>query len=252
MKFSFKTVCSAVAVSGIIFGASAQINLLSNSITFRSNSNAAWSTTHYGDLHLEGGSTGMDWGWLYCNKMYTYGPLITNGPAYFYNGLSVVSGTKDFIQPHPTDTTKVIKYICVEAGEAMTMVRGLSMTSGGSVEIALPEHFGLVTSADAPLTVLLTPENAPVLLYTAKKSKESISVVMKPADFREYGDAQFAWQVSGVRDGYENEKIICNADSLLQGIKDDTPVTEKRAKINERAKKLMEKAKNVSKVKAGK
>ncbi len=51
----------------------------------------------------------------------------------------------------------------------MTMVRGVSKTSGGSVEISLPEHFGLVTSASVPVTVLITSEDAPVLLYTAKK-----------------------------------------------------------------------------------
>lgn len=202
-------------------------------------------TTHYGDLTISGGSNGTSWGWLNCNRIYNSGYQWVGGDLY-------VSGNKNFIQPHPTDTTKVIKYICIEAGEAMTMVRGLSATSGGSVEIALPEHFGLVTSADAPLSVLLSPENAPVLLYTAKKSKKAISVVMKPDDFREYGDAPFAWQVCGVRDGFENEEIIVDVETFVGGSEDATPVTEKRAKINERAKKLMEKARGVSKVKAGK
>lgn len=245
MKFSFKAVCSAVAISCFVFGASAQINLLSSHITFRSYSSASRTTTHYGDLSLSGGSTGSTWGWLHCNRIYNSGPQWVGGDLN-------VAGNKNFIQPHPTDTTKVIKYICIEAGEAMTMARGLSATSGGSVEIALPEHFGLVTSTEAPLTVLLTPENAPVVLYTAKKSKESISVVMKPGDFKEYGDAPFAWQVCGVRDGFEDEEIIVDVETFVGGSEDAAPVSEKRAKINERAKKLIEKSKNAAKKKTGK
>ena len=245
MKLRFKAFCSAVAVCSMVFGASAQINLLSNDITFRAYSNAARSTTHYGDLTLSGGSTGTTYGWLNCNRVYNSGYQWIGGDLY-------VSGNKNFIQPHPTDTTKMIRYICIEAGEAMTMVRGLSATSGGSVEIALPEHFGLVTSADAPLTVQLTPENAPVVLYVAKKSKESISVVMKPVDFNEYGDAPFAWQVCGVRDGFENEEIIVDVETFVGGSGDAAPISEKRAKIDERAKGLLEKAKDASKVKVGK
>ena len=42
-------------------------------------------------------------------------------------------------------------------------------------------------------------------------------MVMKPSDFKEFGDAQFAWQVSGVRESYEDEKIIADAEEFLKG-----------------------------------
>ena len=243
MKFKVIPMLSAVAFLALMVNVSAQINLNSNTINFRTYSTSNHSTIHYGDLHLEGGSSSTGWGWLYCNEIINTGPNYLYGAAFFYSGLSVISGTKNFIQPHPIDTTKVIKYIAIEAGEAMTMARGQSKTVSGSVEIILPEHFGFVTNAEQPLSVLLTPEEAPVLLYTASKSVNHITIVMKPSDFKEYGDASFSWQISGVRDGYENEQIICDTDSLLNGISDLGTSSEKRVKMNEWAKKMIVKTK---------
>jgi len=59
----------------------------------------------------------------------------------------------------------MIKYVGIETGEAITMVRGLLKTNYGSVTVNLSEHF--VTRGEAPLTLLLAPEKAPVLLYAA-------------------------------------------------------------------------------------
>ena len=240
---------STMIVFGLMVNVNAQINLKSDNIYFRTSTTANHGTVHYGDLHLDGGSTGSSWGWLYCNQITNTGLSYLYGGAYFYSGLNVISGTKNFIQPHPTDSTKVIKYIAIEAGEAMTIARGNSRTSSGSVEIILPEHFGLVTNVEQPLTVLLTPEDAPVLLYTASKSTNHITVVMKPVDFKEYGDASFAWQISGVRDGYEKEQIICDADSLLSGASDFGTSSDKRLKMIKWAEKLIGKSKNANKLK---
>lgn len=226
-----------------LFNAQAQINLLSNAITFRSSTTYNGETQHWGDLRLEG----QNWGWLYCNRIENAGPSVLSGGVTISNGLNVVSGTKNFIQPHPTDSTKLIKYICIEAGEVLTMVRGLSKTNSGSIVLDLPEHFSMVTSEEAPLTVLLSPENSPVTLFTAKKSRKQITVKMKPDDYNVYGDANFAWQVCGVRDGYENEEIIVNADSLLSGNMCSGPISLKRAETDKKMQKLLflQKAKNV-------
>ncbi|MBN2604001.1 MAG: hypothetical protein JXA91_07720 [Candidatus Thermoplasmatota archaeon] len=232
---------AAMVVSNVY----SQINLNSSSINFRTNTTAGNSTYHYGDLHLEGGTSGSSWGWLYCNLINNNGNSYLYGPAYFYSGLNVLSGTKNFIQMHPSDSTKVIKYIAIEAGEAITLARGLSKTVSGSVDIILPEHFALVTSSDAPLTVLLTPENAPVTMYTSSKTKEHVTVVMKHSDYEEYGDATFAWQINGVRDGYENEQIICDTDSLLEGLNNPSSMSEKRKKMDNWAKKEMKKSKKL-------
>jgi hypothetical protein len=119
-----------------------------------------------------------------------------------------VFGFKSFVQAHPTDDTKKIVYVAAEAGEALTLARGLSKTVDGAVKITLPEDFSLVTSTEAPLTVQLTPEGAPALLYVAAKSKSEIEVKMKKSDLAEFGDVAFSYLVEGVRDGFEGHQPI--------------------------------------------
>lgn len=265
MKVNVKAFCVAVFCCGLLVSANAQINLLSNSITFRDYNNAALETKHYGDLRLDGGAAGSGWGWLYCNEIisngYIYGKsLCVSKNANIYGALNVY-GTKNFIQPHPTDSTKVIRYVAIESGEALTLARGTAKTQSSVVSIDLPEHFALVTSDEAPITVLLTPENAPVLLYTTKKTKSQIIVNMKQSDYAQFGDAEFSWQVTGVRDGFENQKVIVDIDS--NGNMEDSDsfedknistdnkrtgnmnqfraVSQKRVVMNEKVKKLMDK-----------
>lgn len=119
-----------------------------------------------------------------------------------------VFGSKNFVQPHPTDETKKIVYVAAEAGEALTMARGISKTENGSVVVNLPDHFALVTSEEAPVTVQLTVEGAPALVYIVSKSKQSIEVKMKDSDYREFSDVTFHYFVQGVRDGFEDHLAI--------------------------------------------
>jgi len=37
---------------------------------------------------------------------------------------------------------------------------------------------------------------------------------MKKSDYAEFRDVEFAYQVTGVRDGFENEEVIVNIDKL--------------------------------------
>lgn len=249
MKVSVKVFCSAI-FCGLLVSANAQINLLSNSINFRTNSTAQNSTYHYGDLHLVGGTSGSSWGWLYTNQIQC-GGVISGGDLYassasisggltMWGPLNVYNGTKNFIQPHPTDSTKVIRYIAIESGEALTLARGTAKTQSSVVSIDLPMHFGLVTSDEAPLSVLLTPENAPVQLYTTKKTKSQIIVNMKQSDYAQYGDAEFSWQITGVRDGFENQEVIVDIDST-GNMKETRDFSQKRVNMNEKGKKIMEK-----------
>lgn len=189
----------------------------------------------------------MTWGWLYanavsCNGWGSFDNLTAYNGMNVFGNFNVYNGTKNFIQLHPTDSTKAIKYIAIEAGEALTLARGTATTYQGVSEITLPEPFSLVTSDSAPLTVLLTPEKVPALLFTQEKSKSKIIVAMKKSDYIEFGDAVFAWQVTGVRNGYENEKIIVDIDKNGEIVKEKT-VSPKRAVMNLRIAKLMEKQK---------
>src|SRR4030042_4309332 len=133
MKSQLKTIGIVFLVSCFFFSTYSQINLLSSGITFRSYSTATSSTIHYGDLTISGGSSGASWGWLNANKVNCYGPLYVQSSATCAGGLTVygsfyATGAKHFIQPHPTDSTKLIKYISIEAGEALTIARGVAKT----------------------------------------------------------------------------------------------------------------------------
>ncbi len=242
MGFVARKVLTAFFAGSLLFNAFAQVNILPNNIVFRDNDNANNFTLHYGDLDLNGGSTGNLYGWLNANAVRSWNWMTAYGDLNVY-------GTKNFIHPHPTDSSKIIRYIAIESGEALTFARGTAQTFSGVVQINLPEHFSLVTSSNMPLTVLLTPEAKPVVLYTKEKSKSKITVGIKKADFDEFGDVKFSYQVTGVRDGFENQKVIMDLDELNKKMDSDelnkksendltvNPVMKRIANIVEKAKR---------------
>jgi len=213
MKAYVKVLVVAFFLSGIIFDVVAQLQINANEVTFRDYDNPTFFTYHYGDVLLHGGDQGTSWGWLWCNRAFVETHVDIYGDAQIWGDVWVY-GYKHFIHPHPTDDSKLIRYIAVESGEALTLARGTAKTVNGQVTIELPEHFSLVTSKDAPITVILTPEKAPVLLYTKQKNREKVVVAMKPSDFSEFKDVEFSFMVTGVRDGFENQEVIVAEDRL--------------------------------------
>jgi hypothetical protein len=220
MKTQVKMLVAAVLAGGIVFGVAARIVISQDrTITFRSHT-ALGLTNHYGDLTLSGGMAGSRAGNLSANKAVVRDDL-------------EVWGVKSFIHPHPTDDSKIIRYIAIESGESITLVRGIAKTINGEVIIALPEHFSLVTSKNAPITVILTPEGAPALLYVKQKNKGQIAVAMKKSDFTTFGDVEFAFQVTGVREGFENLDIVMDAEKL------DTSTSQEEFEENEVRRKIV-------------
>lgn len=210
---------------------------MSGPIAIRASNAASNTTTHFGDLTLSGGDNGTSWGWLTANKIYCYGDIDCSAPA-----------NKHFIQPHPTDSTKEIAYVTIEAGEPLTLVRGTAKTVNGAAEITLAEDFSLVTSSDAPLTVLLTPKKLPVLLCVTNESKDKITVAMKYQDLRDFGDVEFCYQVTGVREGYENYEPIRDIDPKMNNVKDDkSPASLKKKAFVEKAMKFRERKEKIMK-----
>ena len=55
---------------------------------------------------------------------------------------------------------------------------------------------------------------------------------MKDSDFYEFGDVTFSFQVTGVRDGFEDEKVIVN---IAEKAENDN-ISAKRAEYNEKVK----------------
>jgi len=218
MKVPVKMLLAVAFVVGVMnFDAAAQINLDAYGIQFRRYDNAQAYTTHFGDLRLHGGSVGVGYGWLYANRLYiNYSSGVTSSinTNLDVGGNLYVSGSKNFIHPHPTDDSKVIKYVAIESDDAITLVRGTAKTVNGEATVTLPEHFSLTTSKNAPVMVTLTPKGAPVLLYVKQDSKEQVIVAMKKSDLTTFGDVEFTFLVTGVRDGFERQDVIVNSRKL--------------------------------------
>ena len=68
----------------------------------------------------------------------------------------LATGTKSFLDPHPTDPNLVIAYVSLEGPEAGTYFRGRGRIQNGIARITVPEHFRLVTDPEG-LTVQITP-----------------------------------------------------------------------------------------------
>lgn len=237
---------AAVLCGSLAFNAAAQINIDGGTINIRTVDNPYRYTYHYGDLWLEGGIGDAVWGWLKCNRIYI--PSNNNNTnSYINTDLTIqgnfnVSGSKNFIHPHPTDTDKVIRYVATESGEALTLAQGSAKTVNGEVTIKLPEHFSLVTSKEVPVRVIVTPKGAPVLLYTKEENKGQIVVAMKKSDFTEFRDVEFAYQVTGVRDGFVGQEVIIAAEKLdVSGTELNNDVQKRIKAYGQRTEKRIEK-----------
>ena len=117
----------------------------------------------------------------------------------FAGGGLGTSGSKSFVQPHPTDGRKEIVFVSLEGNENGTYFRGSGQVVGGQAEIEIPEEWTLVSAEDG-ITVHLTPKG-PALLWTEEESRERIQV-------RGSADVAFNYLVLGLRRGFEEHVAI--------------------------------------------
>jgi hypothetical protein len=110
------------------------------------------------------------------------------------------TGTKSFVVPHPTDPSRVIRYISLEGSEAGTYFRGRGQLQGKEAVIDVPESFRLVTEGDA-LSVQVTPIGASVSLWIKEVGLDRIVV-------RGSRDVEFFYTVNGVRKGYADFQAL--------------------------------------------
>jgi len=103
------------------------------------------------------------------------------------------TGTKSFIQPHPRDASKEIRFVCLEGNESGTYFRGSAELASGVARIGVPEEFRLVTEPEG-LTVQVTPRG-PGSLWVERAGLEEIVV-------RGSRDVEFDYFVNGVRRGF--------------------------------------------------
>lgn len=124
----------------------------------------------------------------------------SSGLAAFFFGDTGASGTKSFVEPHPTDASKVIKYVSLEGREAGTYFRGTARVVGGQARISVPDDFRMVTD-DEGLTVQLTPIGAAASMYIVSEDLNEIVVASNR-------NVTFHYQVNGVRRAFKNFEPI--------------------------------------------
>jgi hypothetical protein len=140
-----------------------------------------------------------------------YGALGTNvGPNSYgvYSGGDFGGiGAKYFVEPHPTDASKVIRYVCLEGPESGTYFRGSAQIIDGSAVISVPEDFRIVTDSEG-LTVQLTPVGAPASMYIVSEDLNQIVV-------KSNRDVRFHYMVNGVRKAFKDHQAIDNGNEFM-------------------------------------
>jgi hypothetical protein len=142
------------------------------------------------------------------------GSLISSGTlgysstvGVFFEGGLAGSGAKSFVEPHPTDASKVIRYVSLEGPEAGTYFRGRGRFQRGLATIEPPEDFRIVTDPDS-LSIQVTPIGEITGVAVVRIGLDGIVV-------RASHDVEFFYLVNGVRRAYnhwdpiqENEKFF--------------------------------------------
>ena len=94
--------------------------------------------------------------------------IYSQGKSYV-NGDFTATGAKFFAEPHPTDPTKEIRYVCLEGRESGTYFRGTGRIVNGFATIDVPGDFRDVTSSEG-LTAVVTPVGALAVLAVVRQA----------------------------------------------------------------------------------
>ena len=119
------------------------------------------------------------------------GALASQAYGVYSGGNTGATGTKQFVEPHPTDSTKVIRYISLEGPEAGTYFRGKGKFERGTARIPVPEDFRMVTDGEG-LTVQITPIGGMASVGVMKADLNEIVV-------QSSRNLEFYYLVNGVR-----------------------------------------------------
>lgn len=127
--------------------------------------------------------------------------------AVYAAGNLEVTGVKNFVEPHPTDASKVIAYASLEGREVGTYFRGTARTEGGRAVLEIPEDFRIVTDEEG-LTVQLTPIRSFASMYVESEDLNQILV-------RSSKDVTFHYLVQGVRRAFKDFQPLRNGEEFM-------------------------------------
>ncbi len=117
----------------------------------------------------------------------------SSGFAVWSLGTLSVAGMKNFTQPHPSDPSREVRFVCLEGNESGTYFRGSAALSGGLAVLPVPQEFRDVSEATG-LTVQVTPRG-PASLWCESVDPQHVVV-------RGTADVAFDYFVNGVRRGF--------------------------------------------------
>jgi hypothetical protein len=117
------------------------------------------------------------------------------------------TGAKFFVEPHPLDASKVIRYVALEGPESGTYFRGKGRFARGSATIEVPEDFRMVTDAEG-LTVQITPIGKPTAVGVVRIGLDRIEVEATR-------DVEFSYLVQGVRKAFKNFNPISEGSEFV-------------------------------------
>jgi hypothetical protein len=160
---------------------------------FASGFNSAVSAHGVDAVGAELTATYLNW-----NEFGTFG-VFTTGNTLIGGNLNV-NGTKNFVQPHPTDASKQIKYIAVEAPAAEIYYRGTAQIQRGVTRIEVPESFRVVANPDTYATIV-TPVGAMATVAVMQEGENGIVIQASR-------DVKVHYVVHAIRAGFENEQAI--------------------------------------------
>jgi hypothetical protein len=129
-------------------------------------------------------------------------PDVTPDPvwAVFGQGHIGATGTKYFVEPHPSDPTLTIRYISLEGAEAGTYFRGRGKFQNGLATIEVPDDFRLVTHSEG-LSVQVTPIGEMATVAVVQIGLDRIIV-------KGSRNVEFFYTVNGVRRTFKETKPI--------------------------------------------
>src|SRR5207253_969606 len=114
----------------------------------------------------------------------------------YSQGAFAATGTKNFVEPHPTDASKVIRYVSLEGPEAGTYFRGRGRFQRGLAAIELPEDFRMVTDPES-LSIQVTPIGEMATFAVVKIGADGIII-------KGSREVEFFYTVNGVRRAYNH------------------------------------------------
>jgi hypothetical protein len=133
-------------------------------------------------------------------------------------GTTQATGAKNFVEPHPTDASKIIRYSSLEGNEVGTYFRGRGKFQSGIAVIEVPEDFRIVTDREG-LSIQVTPIGEMATVAVESIGLDRIVV-------RGSRNVEFFYTVNGIRLAFKDVGPIAENEKVFVPRSPDEPMPE--------------------------